>query len=134
MHTHLCARADEQWTDIERGATLVGGNPLLVEAHHFLYHLCEQLCADLGHHDAAAGGLQAGSVFVNAENTHLAVRAAIGLQTLEGLLTVVQARSCHVKVQILIGANFNLAPLTVAIIATHIVVGLHVAERQTTPI
>ena len=47
--------SDEQRTDIECSTTLVGGNPLLVEANHLLDHLCKQLCAYLRHHDATTG-------------------------------------------------------------------------------
>ena len=128
MNTNLSAGTDEQRTDVERGAALVGRNPLLVETYHLLHHLREQLGAYLGHHDAATGRLQTGCILVDAENTHLAVRAAIGLQTLECLLAIVQAGGCHVQFQILVGTNLNFSPLTVAIVATYIVVGLHVAK------
>ena len=128
MYTHLCAGTDEQRTDIQRGTTFVGGNPLLIQANHLLHHLREQLCAYLGHHDAAASALQAGGILVNAEDAHLTVGTAIGLQALECLLTVVQAGSGHMQVQILVGADLNLAPFPVAIVATYVVVSLHVAE------
>ena len=38
------------------------------------------------------------------------------------------------QIQILVGADFDLAPFAVAIVATYVVVGLHVTERQTCPI
>ena len=134
MHAHLCAGADEQRADIERGPALVGGNPLLVQAHHLLHHLGEQLGRHLGHHDAPAGTLQASGILVDTEDAHLAIGAAICFQALESLLAVVQTGGCHVQFQILVGADFNLAPFAVAIIATHVVVGLHVAKRQVGPV
>ena len=134
MNAHLGAGADEQRTDVERGTALVGGNPLLVEAHHLLHHLFEQLGGNLGHENAATGGLQTLSIVLYAEHAHLAVRTAIGFQAFESLLAIVQAGGCHVQFQILIGADLNLPPLTVAIVATDVVVGLHVTERQICPI
>ena len=128
MNTYLSTGTDEQRTDIKRGTTLVGGDPLLVQTNHFLDHLTEQLCAHLGHHNAAASALQAGCVLFHTEHAHLTVWAAIGLQSLESLLTVVQTGGCHVQVQILIGANFDFTPFSLAIVTTYVVVGLHVAE------
>ena len=134
MNTHLSAGTDEQRTDVECCTTLVGGNPLLVQAYHLLHHLREEFCAYLRHHDATAGALQAGCILIDTEDAHLAVRTTVGLQSLECLLAIVQAGGCHVQVQILVGADLDLAPFTIAIVTTYIVVGLHVAERQTTPI
>ena len=128
MHTHLSAGTDEQRTDIERSTALIGGNPLLVETNDLLHHLCEELGADLRHHDATAGALQTGCILVDTEDAHLAVRTTIGFQALESLLAIVQTGGGHVQVQILIGANFDLAPFTITVVTTYVVVGLHVAE------
>ena len=57
MHTYLSAGTDEQRTDIEGSATLVSGDPLLIQANHLLHHLCEELCAHLRHHNTTTGAL-----------------------------------------------------------------------------
>ena len=134
MHAHLCAGADEEWTDIKCGSTLVGGNPFLIEAHHLLHHFAEELGGEFWHEDAATGTLQTGCILLHAEDAYLAVGAAIGFQAFEGFLSVVETGGCHVKFKILIGADFNLAPFSIAIIASHVVIRLTVAERQTCPI
>ena len=128
MHTHLRTCTDEQRTDIERSTTLVGRNPLLVEADHLLHHLLEQLCWHLWHQDTTACALQAGSVLVHTEHAHLAVWATISLQTLECFLTIVQTGCSHVQFQILIRANFYFAPFAVAIVTANIVVSLAIAK------
>ena len=130
MYSYLSRCADEQRTDVERGSTLVCRDILLIEAHYLLHHLNEQFCRQLGHHDATACRLQTCSVVLYTEHTHLAVGTAISLQSLKSLLTIMQTGGCHVQFQILVGANFNLAPLTVAIAATYIVIGRHITERK----
>ena len=134
MNANLSTRTDEQRTDIERSTTLVGRYPLLIQTYHFLHHLCEEFCAHLWHHDTTAGALQTCCVLFYTEDAHLPVWAAIGLQSLECLLAIVQAGSCHVQFQILVGADFYLAPFAVTIVTAYIVGGLHVTERQISPI
>ena len=134
MYAYLCTGTDEQRTDVKCGTALVGGNPFLIETHHLLHHFTENFRGELRHQDAAAGALQAGGVLLHAEDAHLAVRTAVSLQSFESLLSIVQAGSCHVKFQILIGADFYLAPFSIAIIASHIVIRLTITERQTCPI
>ena len=95
MHAYARRGADEQRADIESGAALIGGDILLVEAYHAFNHLYKELGGNLGHHDAAAGTLQAGCILFHAEYAHLAVGTAVGFQTLKGFLSVVQAGSCE---------------------------------------
>ena len=104
------------------------------EAHYFLYHLNEKVGGKLRHDDTTAGALQTCCVLLGAEYAYLAVRATVCFQTLEGLLTIVQAGRCHVDVDILIGRNLNLSPLSVVIVATNIVVCGHVAKGKAAPI
>ena len=128
MNTYLSTGTDKQRTDVQGCTTLIGGNPLLVQANHLLHHLSEQFCRYLGHHDATTGGLQTSSILVNTENAHLAIFATIGLQTFEGFLTIMQAGCSHVQIQILVRANFNFTPLAVTIVTAYVVVGFHVTE------
>ena len=134
MHAHLSGNTDEERTHIERGTTLVGRDVVLIQEDHLLHHLYKHLCRHLGHLDTVTSGLQACSILVRTEEAHVSVGTAIGLQTLESLLSVVQTGGRHMHVDILVGADFYLAPLAVVIIATHIVVGWHIAKRQTCPV
>ena len=97
MYTHLSTRTDEQWTDVQCGAALIGRDKAFVQANHLLHHLDETFGGNLGHQDATAGTLQAGGVLVSTEHTHLAVRASVGLQSLECFLPVVQTGGRHVQ-------------------------------------
>ena len=130
MYTYLSRCADEQRTDVERSSTLVCRDVFLIEAHYLLNHFHKQLCRQLGHHDAPTCRLQTCSVVLYSEHTHFAVGTAISLQSLKSLLTIMQTGGCHVQFQILVGAYFYFAPLTVAIAATYIVIGRHITERK----
>ena len=134
MYAHLSRRADEQRTDIQRGAALVGRDEALVQANHLLNHLHEHLSGNLGHHETTAGGLQAGGILLSTEYADLAVGAAIGLEAFEGFLTVVQTGGSHTEVDGLFGGDFYLTPLAVVVVATNVIVGRHEAEGQITPI
>ena len=95
MNAYLCACTYEQWAHVEGCSALIRRNEAFVEAHHLLYHLNELLGGKFGHEDSTAGALQAGCILFYAEYAHLAVGTAVGLQTLKGFLSVVQAGSCH---------------------------------------
>ena len=133
-HAHLRRSADEQRTNVKRSSALVGWYVRLVEPHHHLNHLFKTLGRQLRHHDTAASTLQTSCVLVHSKHAYLPIRTAISLQTLESFLSIVQAGGGHVHVEVLVGADFNLAPLTVTIVATHVIVGLHVTEGQVSPI
>ena len=131
MYAHLCADADEERTDVEGGTRLVWRDESLVEAYHLVNHFIELLGGELWHEDATAGGLQTGCIFVAAEHAHLTVRTAVGFQSLEGFLSIVQTSGCHVHGDCLFGANFYFAPLAVTVVTAYIVVGLAIAKADT---
>lgn len=130
FHAYLCAGTHQQRTDVERRAALVGRDEAFVQLHDLEHSLTETFGREFGHQDAAAGGLQAGGVLLQAEDAHLAVLALEGLQALEGFLSVVQTGSCHVHGDGFLAAYFQLAPLTVTMVNSHVVVCLHVSEGQ----
>ena len=132
-NAYLCRCTDEERTDVECCAALVCRDVLLIEAHYLLHHLLEYFCRQLRHHDAAACRLQTCCVLVHTEHAHLAVGATICLQSLKGFLSVVQTGGCHVKLNVLVGADFYLAPLAIAVATAHVIVGRHIAERQLRP-
>ena len=134
MNANLCARADQQRTDIECCSALVRWDESFVEAHHLIDHLVELLGGKLGHQDAAASALQSGCILVRTEHAHLTIRTTISLQSLESLLPVMQTGRSHVQGNGLLAANFYLTPCAITIVAAHIVVSLHVTKREVTPI
>src|SRR3712207_5904540 len=128
MYAHLDARTDEQRTNIKRGTALVCGYKLLIQTHYFLNHFNEHFGRYLGHYYASAGRLQASRILLGPKYAHFSVRTAISFQAFKGFLTIMQARSGHVQLQIFIRANLYFAPLAVLIIAAYIVVCRHVSE------
>ena len=134
FHAHGDAGADEQRTQVEAGAGAVGRDEALVHLDDELAHFDEALGGQFGHHNAAAGALQASGVLVGTEQADLAVLATVGFQTLEGLLTVVKARSGHMDVDAFLGGDFNLAPFAVAIPAAYVIIRFQVTKRKVLPI
>ena len=134
MYANLCAGTNKERTDVEGSAALVCGDILLVETHHLGDHLLEKGGGNLGHHNTAAGALQACGILIHAEHTHLAVGAAVGLETFKGFLAIVQTGGCHGEVDGFFGAGFYFAPFAVAVITPHVVISSHIAELEVFPI
>ena len=134
MDAHLCRHADEQRTDIQCGSALVGGYVFLIETYNLAHHPLEKLGRNFGHHYAAACALQSRGVLVHTEHTYLAIGTAVCFQSLERLLTVVQACGGHVHVDVFVGANLHFAPFAVTIVASNVVICRHIAERKVGPI
>ena len=128
MNAHLRADTDEQRTQIERSTALIRRDVLLVEAHHLACHLHKSFGGHLRHQRGICRPLQARSILLNAEKAHLSVGTTIGFQTLESLLSVVKCRCRHVQFNIFVGANLNLSPFSVAIIAPHVVARWPIAK------
>ena len=134
VYAHLCAGADEQRTEVERGAALIGRDEALVELDGAAHHFAEDVCGELGHQNAAASALQTRSVFLHAEHAHLAVGAAEGFQALESLLSVMQTCGSHVDVNGLGRTNFYLAPTAIAVVAAHVIICGKIPKGQICPI
>ena len=103
FHTHGDASADKQRTEIEACAGAIRRDETLVEFHHLFAHLNEFLCREFGHHDATAGALQTLSIGFGTEDADLAVFAAIGFQSFESFLAIVETGSCHVHLDVFRG-------------------------------
>ena len=73
MNANLSTGTNEKRTDIKGGTTLIGGDIVLVESHHFLYHLLKEFGGHFGHHDAASSALQAFGILIHAENPYVAI-------------------------------------------------------------
>ena len=128
MYAHLRARAYEQGTDVKGCAAFVGRDKTFVEFHNLFHHPAEQIRGNFGHQYAPAGALQAFGIVFHTEDAYFAVGTAECLLPFECFLPVVQAGGRHVNVYRFGGADFYFAPLAVAVVATHVIVGGHVAE------
>ena len=134
FHTHGDAGTDEQRTEVEAGAGAVGRNEALVEFDDLLAHLDKFLGGQLGHHDTAAGALQTLGVGFGTEDADLAIFAAVGFQTLEGFLTIVEAGGGHVDFDVFGAGSLDFTPFAVTEVAAHVVVGFDVTEGEVLPI
>ena len=128
MNAHLWTDTDEQRTQIKRCTTLICRDMLLVETHHLACHFHKQFGGHLRHQRGIGRPLQACSILFNAEEAHLPIGTTIGFQTLKSLLSVVKCSCCHVQFNIFVGANLNLSPFSIAIIATHVVARWAIAK------
>ncbi len=130
MHTHLCARSNEQRADVKRRTSLIWRNETLIQAHHLINHLVEFLGRQFRHQNATASALQTCCILIAAEHSHLAVRTAVSLQSFKSLLSVMQTSGSHVKWNCLFGANFYFAPFAVTEVTAYIVIGLVIAKAK----
>ena len=96
MYTNLCTGTDEQWTDVECCATLIGRNPFLIETYHLFDHFGEEFGGKFGHENTATSALQTLGIVLHTEDAYLSVWTAVSLQTFKGLLSVVQTGGSHV--------------------------------------
>ena len=133
-NAHLCAGTDEQRTDVKCCTTLVGRDETLIEFHHAAHHFHKLLGREFGHQNAAASALHAFGIVGESECADFTIGATEGFLSFEGLLSVVQTGGGHVQVDGFGRRHFNFAPFAVAIVATHVVVGGHVAEGQIGPV
>ena len=134
VHTYLSTCSDQQRTNIERSTGLIRRNETLVQFHNFQNSFLKTFGRQLSHQDPLTSGLQTCRIFFQTENTHFAVFTAESFQSFKSFLTIVQASSRHVQVEVFFTANFQFTPCTVAEINSHIVICLHVSERQIRPV
>ena len=134
MYAYLCSRTHQQRTDIQGSSRFVRRNETLIQLHNLKNSLFKAFRRQLRHQDATAGRLQTRRILFQTENTYLAVFAPESLQTLERFLTIVQTSGCYVHRNGFLAAYFQCAPLFVTIVNSHIVICLHIAERQISPI
>ena len=131
---HLRTCADKQRANIESGTAFVGRNETFIEFHDTAHHFHENFRRKFGHQDATAGALHAGCIVGKAEGADTTIGAAESFLPFEALLSVVQTGGCHVQIDGFGRRYFDFAPFAVAIIATYVVVGGHVAEGQVGPV
>ena len=131
---YLRTGTDEQRADVKRRSAAIRRHEALVKQYDAAHGLFKLLHRQLGHHNGAAGGLEALSVLVHAKDTDASVLAHEGLQALKGLLAIVQAGGSHVNVDVFRRGNLEFTPRAIAVITSHIVIRLHVTKRNLRPI
>ena len=134
MPPHLSTCSDQQRTNVKRSTCLVWRNETFVQFHHFQNSCLETFSRKFSHQDSLTSRLQTGCILFQTENTHFTVFSTKSFQAFKRFLTIMQARSCHVQIQMFVTAHFQFSPCSIAEINSHIVVCLHVAKRQIRPV
>ena len=134
FHTQSDGRTEHHRTQVERSTRTVGRNETLVALDHLDTGINNHL--DRRNRQAKALGrrLKTAGIVGHTEETDLAVDSPEGFQTLEKFDAVVQARSRHVHLDVLVARDFHLAPLAVGKRKAGIEIGLGVVEAQCAPI
>ena len=125
-NAQLRAGADQQRTQVERRTRTIGRHKIHIQLDHLATRLDEEFEGRNRHTEILGRALQTLAILVDAEHTHLAVDTAIGLQTLESLLRIVQARCGNVHRNVLAIAHLDLAPSAIAVNCANVVVGFGV--------
>ena len=86
------------------------------------------------HQNTVTSTLQTFRIGFRTENTDFTVFSTISLQPFKRFLPIVQTSGGHVNIQRFFRTKFQLSPCTVTIVATYIIVCLHIAEGQICPI
>ena len=133
LNTHLCACTNQQGAQVERCTSAIGRNVLSVSLNSLSTHLLEEFEAGHLHTQVLARALHTLSVLLQAEEAHFAVNATESLHTLENLLTIVEAGSCHMDRKVLAVAYLNLAPRAIFPYAAGVVVGFNIAKTKLLP-
>ena len=121
---------DGEGTDVQRGALRVG-DPVLLHFHNGLHGLNEVLHGDLGDAQAVLGVVHAAGVAVRAEQLDLTLSGAIGLHTLEALLSIVEHHGGGIQGDGGIGDDPGIMPaLALVIVHDEHVIGENFAEPQ----
>ena len=134
MNTYLSSCSDQQRTDIQGCSTFIRRNKPFIRLDNHFHSLTEFLSRQLRHQNSATCTLQTFCICIRTENTDLAIFSTISLQAFKSFLTIMQASCCHVNIQSFFWTKFQFTPLSVAIITTDVVICLHIAKWQISPI
>ena len=134
LYANLCRHTYFDRTYIQRRATAVRWDEAFVALYHLNYHFPEQFFGNRCHHDAISRTANALGILFQSENPDFAIFAAECFQSLENFLTIVQTCSCHVNIYILAVGNNRLAPFSVLVCGTDIIIGWNVSKSDVCPI
>ena len=134
MNTYLCTRTDQQRTNIKRCTAFIRRNETLVCLYNHTYSFTELFSRQFRHQNTSTSTLQTFCISLRTEYTDFSIFSTISLQSFESFLSVMQTSSSHMNIQCFFRTKFQFTPLSVAIVATYIVICLHITERQFRPI
>ena len=128
FHTQTGRRTEHHGSQIERGARPVGRNETLVALHYLDARIDNHLDRRNRQTQTLGRRTQTLRVLLDTEQSHLAVDAAERLETLEEFDAIVQTRSRHVHLDVLVARDLHVAPLAVDEFVADIKIGLHIIE------
>ena len=129
-HADLGTGAQQNRTDVHRCAQPVWRNKLDVRLYGTHHRLLEHLDRHRRHAAAVGGVLETLCIHVHAEDAHLAVLAAIRLESLKDLLAIVQALGGDGKGDEGAGLLLALVPLAILVVIFHMTVHRTIGERE----
>ena len=130
VHAQSGVQADHKGTDVE-GGVLLRGNPVLLHLHQLHDAGHSQLLGNLGQAQTLGGLVHPVDVVLDAEQLDGAVGGAVGFQTLEDLLGVVEHLGSGVDLQGAVGNDAGIVPaLALVIIHQEHMVGHIFSEHQ----
>ena len=127
-------RSEHHRTQIERGPCSVGGNISFIPPNdldagindHFDGR--QRKAKTFGRRPEAAG------IVLDTEQADFPIDSTKSLETLEKFDAIMQARSRHVHLDVLVARNLHITPFTIRKIITDVDVGLVIVEPQGAPI
>ena len=102
--------------------------------YNLFYHLAELIGRHFCHFATSTCGLHTCCIFFHAENAYFSIWATESLETFKSFLSIMETYSRHMKRDIFIRTYLNLTPLSIVIVATNVVVRLHVTKFQVRPV
>ena len=134
FNTQSDRRSEHHRTQIERSARSVRRDETLVAFDDFDARIDDHF--DRRHRQTKTLGrrLETPRIVGDAEKTDLSVNAPEGFQTFEEFDTVVQARSRHVHLDILVLRNLHRAPFAIGVRVADIPIGFAIIKTQGAPI
>ena len=121
-NAELRTRTNQQRTQIERRTRAIGRHKIEVHLDNLAARLDEQLDGGHSHTEVLGRALQTLSVLLDTEQAHLTIDTAVGFQTLESLLRVVEARRSDVHRNVFAIADLDFAPRAIAVHRANIVI------------
>jgi len=127
-------RSEHHRTQIERGPCTVGGNISFIPPNDLDAGIDDHF--DGRQREAKPFGRrpEAAGIVLDTEQADFPIDPAKGLEPFEKFDAIMQARSRHVHLDVLVARNLHITPFTIRKIITDVDVGLVIVETQGTPI
>ena len=133
-NANLRTGTNQQWTDVQGGASPKWRNPVLIRLDDTLDCLAEHLHGNRSHAGATGGTDQTLRILLDTEDADLAVLATIGLQTLKGRLPIVKALGRNGEGDEGLVLQFARIPLAILPMVFHVIRCGKVGKTQFRPV